>query len=74
LFKITDVAAVGVDIRVTCTAMPNRLYQLERRDGFDGTVSWTSVGSPTPGSGGLAVLADPGGVTNSTNYYRVRIQ
>ena len=74
LFKITDVAAVGLDIRVTCTAVSNRLYQLERRDGLDGTALWTGVGSPTPGSGGLAVFTDPGGVTNSTHYYRVRIQ
>jgi hypothetical protein len=74
LFKITDVAAVGLDIRVTCTAVSDRVYQLERRDSFDATASWTSIGSPTPGSGGVAVITDPGGVTNLTHYYRVRIQ
>jgi hypothetical protein len=74
VFKITDVAAAGSDIRVTCRAVASRNYQLERRESLDRTASWASIGSPTPGSGGVAVCTDPGGVTNTTRYYRVRLQ
>jgi glycosidase len=74
VFKITDVAGGGSDIKVRFSTVTNRAYQLQRRDSLGGSSTWMDIGLAAPGSGGVAALTDSSGATNTARYYRVRLQ
>jgi hypothetical protein len=71
-FRVTDVGTSGVDVKVNCSTVTNRTYQLQRRDDLNVGSSWTSIGPAVPGNGGVVILTDPGGTTNAAKYYRVQ--
>ena len=74
VFKVIQAATVEADVQVSCSTVPTRTYQLQRRASLDATSSWSNVGQPMPGTGGALVLTDSGGATNSAAYYRVQAQ
>src|ERR1035437_7926325 len=74
VFAVTQVATVESDVQVSCSTVPSRTYQLQRRDSLDARSSWSNVGQPMPGTGSVLVLTDTGGATNSAAYYRVQAQ
>ena len=74
VFAVTQVVTVESDVQVSCSTVPSRTYQLQRRDSLDARSSWSNVGQPMPGTGSVLVLTDTGGATNSAAYYRVQAQ
>ncbi len=72
VFKIISAAMTSdSDVLVSCLTVTNRTYQLQKRDSLDGTSSWSNVGLPVTGNGGLVVFTDTGGASNFARYYRV---
>jgi hypothetical protein len=65
---------VEADVQVSCSTVPTRTYQLQRRDSLDASSSWSNVGQPMPGTGSVLALTESGGATNSAAYYRVQAQ
>jgi hypothetical protein len=74
VFKVTQAATVGADIQVSCSTVPTRTYQLQRRASLDAASTWSNVGQPVPGTGSVLVMTDTGGATNAAAYYRVQAQ
>lgn len=72
-FKIVRVGVTNdVDLVVSCVAGSNRTCQLQRCRSLDATSLWVDVGSPQVASEVNVVFFDPGGISNSTSFYRVR--
>jgi len=73
VFTVTQVALAGADVRVSCSTVAARTYQLQRRDSLDGAAAWTNTGPATAGTGGVVALTDSGGAINAARYYRVQV-
>lgn len=72
VFKVIQATTVAADVQVSCSTVASRTYQLQRRDSLNATSSWSNVGQPVAGTGGVLVLTDVGGATNAAKYYRVQ--
>jgi alpha-amylase len=69
--KIETILINGTDVRVSCSTLANRSYQLQFRHDLTAG-SWSNAGPATQGTGGVLLLSDAGGATNESKYYRVR--
>lgn len=72
VFKITQAEVLVTGIQVKCLSVTGRTYQLQRHGALDIFPAWDDIGLPVAGNGGVLVLTDPGGATNSAQFYRVR--
>jgi hypothetical protein len=71
-FEILQGTIAGADVHVSFPTILNHSYQLQRRDRLDSSSTWSNVGQPVAGTGGVMRLIDLGGATNTVNYYRVQ--
>jgi glycosidase len=72
VFAITQVLPDGGSLRITCSTVTNRTYQLQRRATLDAASAWANLGVPLPGTGGNLVFTDDGAATNAAGFYRVQ--
>jgi hypothetical protein len=70
--RVTGITRAGSNINVSwlTAANSNLVYQLQRTSTFTTSV-WSSVGSPTNGTGGVITFTDTGASTNTAYFYRV---
>ena len=70
--RITSINLTGADTRVGFSSTLDKNYNVDRADILQ-PPDWTSVTQNVAGTGGSMQIVDPGGATNSANYYRVRL-
>jgi hypothetical protein len=73
--RVTSVAKSGSNVNVSwqTEANSNFAYQLQSTHALLATTVWTSVGSPTNGTGSIITQTDVGAATNKPAlFYRVQ--
>jgi hypothetical protein len=69
---ITSINVTGADNRVSFSSALDKNYNVESTGSLQ-PADWSSVTQNVAGTGGSMQIVDPGGATNSANYYRVRL-
>jgi hypothetical protein len=69
--RITAVAQIGGDIRVSFASVSGKYYCLDRCDSLGG--GWTNLVDGVPGNNGIQQITDIGGASRPTSFYRVRL-
>jgi hypothetical protein len=67
--RITGIQLAGTDIQITLATGSNRLYRVEQTSDLV-TGVWTTLTNNVAGTGGAVTVTDPGGATQSKQFYR----